>query len=205
MSTSTPRPAGSPPVPRLSPSGSQPPAVPVPPPPYPLAASIDAESPRLLQTSQEVAVPVTMVNSGGEPGIPARSTCSYHWLWLVPRELARRSRTVPYHDGNPPLSAIAPVARGDRVALQGRCSRRLCLVYWLQWDMVEEGVTWFAQVAPRQPRTPRGRLSAAGLDCRAAAALIALAGSERSRRAGAFAVAAFCDVWWCACDSAPSR
>jgi lipoteichoic acid synthase len=26
-------------------------------------------------------------------------------------------------------------------------------LYWLQWDMVEEGVTWFAQVSPRQPRT----------------------------------------------------
>src|SRR5207244_11796504 len=25
-------------------------------------------------------------------------------------------------------------------------------LYWLQWDMVEENVVWFAQVAPRQPR-----------------------------------------------------
>src|SRR6201999_613291 len=26
-------------------------------------------------------------------------------------------------------------------------------LYWLQWDMVEEGATWFGQVAPRQVRT----------------------------------------------------
>jgi hypothetical protein len=26
-------------------------------------------------------------------------------------------------------------------------------LYWLQWDMVEENITWFAQVSPRQPRS----------------------------------------------------
>jgi phosphoglycerol transferase MdoB-like AlkP superfamily enzyme len=40
------------------------------------------------------------------------------------------------------------------VAIQGRLlAPGWPGVYWLQWDMVEEGVTWFAQVSPRQPRT----------------------------------------------------
>ena len=126
----------------------------VPPPPYPLAFSLDAASPRLLEISQEVAVPVTLRNSGGRAWDPARIHLSYHWLWLVPRELAHRSRTVPYQDGIRTNLGDAPVAPDARVALQGRILAPAAPgVYWLQWDMVEEGVTWFAQVTPRQPRT----------------------------------------------------
>jgi lipoteichoic acid synthase len=126
----------------------------VPPPPYLLAFSLDVASPRLLETSQEIAVPATVVNSGGRAWDPARIHLSYHWLWLVPRELAHRSRTVPYHDGIRTDLGGAPVAPGARVALQGRIlAPALPGVYWLQWDMVEEGSTWFAQVSPRQPRT----------------------------------------------------
>jgi phosphoglycerol transferase MdoB-like AlkP superfamily enzyme len=126
----------------------------VPPPPYPLAFSLDAASPRLLETSQEIAVPVTLGNNGGRPWDPARVHLSYHWLWLVPRELAHRSRTVPYQDGIRTDLGDALVAPGARVALQGRILAPAAPgLYWLQWDMVEEGVTWFAQVAPRQPRT----------------------------------------------------
>ena len=126
----------------------------VPPPPYPLACSVSAASPRLLETSEEIAVPVTLGNSGGRAWDPARVHLSYHWLWLVPRELAHRSRTVPYQDGIRTGLGDAPVAPGARIALQGRIlAPAMPGVYWLQWDMVEEGVTWFAQVAPRQPRT----------------------------------------------------
>jgi lipoteichoic acid synthase len=126
---------------------------PVPPPPYPRAFAIDAAAPRLLVTSQEVAVPATVVNAGSGAWDPTRLHLSYHWLWIVPRELARRSRTVPYHDGirTDLGDAVAP---GGRVAVQARILAPAWPgVYWLQWDMVEEGVTWFAQVAPRQPRT----------------------------------------------------
>ena len=121
--------------------------------PYPLAFSIDVASPRLLATSQEVTVPVTLANIGGRVWDPGRIHLSYHWLWLVPREIARRSRTVPYHDGIRTDLGVAPVAPGGRVALRGRIlAPAIPGVYWLQWDMVEEGAVWFAQVAPRQPR-----------------------------------------------------
>jgi lipoteichoic acid synthase len=126
----------------------------VPPPPYPLAFSLTVVSPRLLDMSQEVAVPVTIGNSGGRAWDPVRVHLSYHWLWLVPRELAHRSRTVPYQDGIRTDLGDAPVAPGARLALHARLLAPATPgLYWLQWDMVEEGVTWFAQVAPRQPRT----------------------------------------------------
>src|SRR5471030_543498 len=126
----------------------------VPPPPYPLTFTLDVRSPRLLETSEEVAVPLAVVNSGERAWDPARFHVSYHWLWLVPRELARRSRTVPYHDGIRTDLGDAAVVPGARVALQGRILAPAWPgLYWLQWDMVEEGVGWFAQVAPSQPRT----------------------------------------------------
>jgi phosphoglycerol transferase MdoB-like AlkP superfamily enzyme len=123
------------------------------PPPFHLAFSLDAASPRILVTSQEISVPVAVANIGDRTWDPARVHLSYHWLWLVPRELAHRSRTVPYHDGIRTDLGDAPIAPGARVARQGRILAPAWPgVYWLQWDMVDEGVTWFAQVAPRQPR-----------------------------------------------------
>ena len=98
-------------------------------------------------------MPLTLANSGERAWDSARVHLSYHWLWLVPRELAHRSRTVPYHDGIRTDLGDAPVAPGARIALRGRLLAPATPgLYWLQWDMVEEGVTWFAQVAPRQPR-----------------------------------------------------
>jgi hypothetical protein len=61
---------------------------------------------------------------------------------------------VPYQDGIRTSLGDAPIAPGAHGELQGRIlAPDIPGVYWLQWDMVEEGVTWFAQVAPRQPRT----------------------------------------------------
>ena len=126
----------------------------VPSPPYPFAFSADVRSPRLLETSREITVPLTIANTGSRAWDPAGVHLSYHWLWVVPRELARRSRTVPYHDGIRTDLGARAVAPGERVTLQGRLlPPAFPGVYWLQWDMVDEGVTWFAQVAPRQPRT----------------------------------------------------
>ncbi len=125
----------------------------VPPPPYPLRFAVDVSAPRLLETAQEVAVPLAVVNSGERAWDPARVHLSYHWLWLAPRELAHRSRTSPYHDGIRTDLGTAPVAPGARLTVEGRVlAPSWPGLYWLQWDMVEEGVTWFAQVAPRQPR-----------------------------------------------------
>ena len=98
-------------------------------------------------------MPLTVTNIGTREWDPARVHLSYHWLWLVPREIASRSRwDVPYQNGiRTELGrAVAPAAR---VSVEGRLlAPSVPGVYWLQWDMVEENVAWFAQVAPRQPR-----------------------------------------------------
>ncbi len=126
----------------------------VPPPPYPLAFTAEGRSPRLLDTSRETTIALVVTNTGQRAWDPARVHVSYHWLWLVPRELVRRSRTVPYHDGIRTDLGDHPIAPRAEIALQGRLlPPSIPGLYWLQWDMVEEGVTWFAQVAPRQPRT----------------------------------------------------
>jgi lipoteichoic acid synthase len=172
---------------------------PAPEPPYHLAFSIAAASPRLLETSQEIAVPVALGNTGDRSWDPARVHLSYHWLWLVPRELARRSRTVPYHDGIRTDLGSAPLGPGARVALQGRILAPAWPgVYWLQWDMVDEGVTWFAQVAPRQPRrlvvvVPPVAWAVAPLPL-----LVALWGLFGLRRPAHRTGPAIADVWWCA-------
>ena len=124
----------------------------VPPPPYRLAFALDGRTPRLLQTSQEISIPLAVRNTGSGAWNATRVHLSYHWLWFVPRELAKPSRTVPYHDGI--RSEIGTtVSPGSELGLQGRVlAPSLPGLYWLEWDMVEEGVTWFAQVSPRQTR-----------------------------------------------------
>ena len=125
----------------------------IPPPPYPLAFTVTVSSPRLLEASRETTVPLLVSNAGQRAWDPARIHVSYHWLWLIPRELVHRSRLVPYQDGiRTDLDrAIGP---GASVALEGRLLPPAWPgLYWLQWDMVEEGVGWFAQLSPRQPRS----------------------------------------------------
>ncbi len=165
----------------------------VPPPPYPLAFAINVSSPRLLGTAQEVAVPLTVVNSGDREWDPARVHISYHWLWLVPRELAHRSRTVPYQDGIRTDLGASPIAPGARQAVEGRVLAPAWPgLYWLQWDMVEEGVTWFAQVAPRQPRTLVFVLPPVAWMFAPFPLLLAAWGVFARRRP------AFADIFWCA-------
>jgi lipoteichoic acid synthase len=160
----------------------------------------------VLQTSQEVPVPIAVANTGQRTWDPATVHLSYHWLWVVPRELASRSRTVPFHDGI--RTALgAPVTPGGAATLQARIlAPAMPGLYWLQWDMVEEGTTWFAQVAPRQPRRlvivipPLAAVLAPLPLVLAVVAIVALRRIDRGRRV-APALAAFAatgDVWWCA-------
>ncbi|HEX7139249.1 MAG TPA: LTA synthase family protein [Vicinamibacterales bacterium] len=125
----------------------------VPPPPYALAFGLDGAAPRVLETSREVAIPLTIVNVGQRQWDPATIHLSYHWLWLVPRETVARSRwDVPYHNG---IRTDLPerMPPGSRAAVWGRLLPPSWPgLYWLQWDMVEEGAAWFAQAAPRQSR-----------------------------------------------------
>jgi phosphoglycerol transferase MdoB-like AlkP superfamily enzyme len=114
---------------------------------------LEGSGPRILETSREIAVPLTLTNIGRLAWDPSRVHLSYHWLWIVPRETLSRSRwNMPYHDGI--RSALGQtVAPGGRVAIQGRLlAPEWPGLYWLQWDMVDEGVAWFAQNGSRQPR-----------------------------------------------------
>jgi phosphoglycerol transferase MdoB-like AlkP superfamily enzyme len=163
----------------------------VPPPPYPFAFSIDVKSPRVLETWREITVPLTIVNTGQRAWDPARIHLSYHWLWLVPRELVRRSQTVPYHDGIRSELGDRTIAPGERLTLAGRLlPPAVPGLYWLQWDMVEEGTTWFAQVAPRQPRALVVVLPPVAWMLAPLPLAVALLGIFGVIRAG--------DAWWCA-------
>ncbi|MGE5246473.1 MAG: LTA synthase family protein [Betaproteobacteria bacterium] len=120
--------------------------------PYALDFSLSGASPRLLQTSEQTDVPLVVTNTGLQAWDPGRVHLSYHWLWLVPRELASRSRRLPYQEGIR-SNFDGLIGPGEHVALRGRIlAPTFPGIYWLQWDMVEEGVTWFVQVSPRQPR-----------------------------------------------------
>lgn len=187
----------------------------LPPPPYALSFSIAVSTPTFLEASQGISVPVVVANSGLRAWDPERVHLSYHWLWLVPRELTARSRwDVPYHTGIR-TDLAEPVAPGERRSLGGRVlAPSVPGLYWLQWDMVEEGVTWFSQVAPRHPRTLVVVVPAELMFFRTAIAallapfslVMAVAGLWAIRRARtgaapsatARALAAAPDVLWCA-------
>jgi lipoteichoic acid synthase len=164
-------------------------------PPYELAFDAVVHSPRLLITSDELTVPLTVVNTGQHAWDPASVHVSYHWLWPIPRELLRRSRTVPYHDGIRTELGDRAVPPGASVALQGRLlAPDVPGLYWLQWDMVEEGVTWFAQVSPRQRRSLVIVLPPTAWLLAPLPLAVATAGAFAP--AGAFV--AIADVVWCA-------
>src|ERR1051326_11637 len=123
-------------------------------PPYPLAFTLQGHTPRLLESSAETAVPVFLTNTGLRAWPSSSVHLSYHWLWIVARETPSRSGwDVPYQNGIR-TELERTVAPGEGVAVAGRVlAPDVPGLYWLQWDMVDEGVAWFAQVAPRQPRT----------------------------------------------------
>jgi phosphoglycerol transferase MdoB-like AlkP superfamily enzyme len=161
-------------------------------------------SPRLLVAAEETTVPLAVMNSGTRAWDPARVHLSYHWLWLVPREAASRSRNVPYQDG---IRTEFPVIirPGTRLDISGRLlAPSFPGVYWLQWDMVEEGVTWFSQVSPRQERTlvfvlpPLSAIVAVLPLLIAIAGIYAIGRIERRREAGEWVIelAMAADALW---------
>ena len=125
-----------------------------PPPPYRLNFSLSGASPRILVSGNETLVDLAVANTGERAWDPARIHISYHWLWLLPRESASRARwNFPYQEGIR-TELAAPVPPGASARVRGRLLAPSAPgLYWLQWDMVEEGGVWFAQAAPRQPRT----------------------------------------------------
>ena len=174
------------------------------PPSYALAFDLAGRTPRVLHAWGQTTVPVVIANTGTRAWNAERIHVSYHWLWLIPRELAKRSRwSLPYHEGIRTWLG-GDVQPGTQVAADGRLvAPRWPGLYWLQWDMVEEGVTWFAQVSPRQPRqlvivlpTLAGLVTPLPL-LAALAALGALMRTRPSpRRPSPFAAVG--DVGWCA-------
>jgi phosphoglycerol transferase MdoB-like AlkP superfamily enzyme len=168
-----------------------------PPPPYSLAFELQGASPRVLETGREISIPVTIVNTGRRDWDPTRIHLSYHWLWFIPRETPTRSRwDVPYHNGIR-TDIPGPSAPGSRAALQGRLLPPSWPgLYWLQWDMVEEGVAWFAQDSPRQSRTLVLVLPPVAWIAAPIPLLVALLGFRAARRPDdGFGDAA--DIAWC--------
>ena len=174
-------------------------------PPYQRAFVVDGRAPRVLETTQEVAVPLTLTNTGERAWDPARVHVSYHWLWFIPRELVRRSRTLPYHEGirTDLAGVVSPAAR---IVVPGRVlAPDVPGLYWLQWDMVEEGVTWFAQVSPRPARqlvivlpTPAGFFAPLPLVLAIVGAILVGPSARRQLSPRLAAVARTADVSWCA-------
>jgi len=156
----------------------------------------------VLEASEEVAIPLTVVNTGLRAWDPSRVHVSYHWVWFVPREAVKRSRwDLPYHAGiRTELNERGePIAPGARLALQGRIlAPRIPGLYWLQWDMVEEDAVWFAQVAPRQPRTLVIVIPTLAWLFGPLPLFVALAGYLALRHRPAPRVAGIADVLWCA-------
>jgi lipoteichoic acid synthase len=124
----------------------------VPPPPYSFAFTLTGPTPRVLRAGEETTFPLRVANAGERPWDPGHIHLSYHWLWIIPRELAKRSRTVPYQDGiRTELRGVVTPGAGEAIAARLLAPSYPGL-YWLQWDMVEENVAWFAQRGPGQPR-----------------------------------------------------
>jgi lipoteichoic acid synthase len=174
-------------------------------PPFERAFALQVHSPRILRAGEEVVVPLAITNTGTGNWNPQRVHVSYHWLWVVPREFVRRSRTVPYQEGIR-TDIEREITPGGSDNVDGRLlAPSWPGVYWLQWDMVEEGVVWFAQVSPRQARTlvvvlPTPFALFAPLPLLVALfGLYAVHAIERRRDyvdPGLFRFAVISDLWW---------
>ncbi len=118
-----------------------------------VATELSAETPYLFGLGDETYVRVTLRNDGMETWDPdLEFNLSYRWLrgW--------KSRTAtPLDIEGARTSLPHPVAPGESVTIEARLERPDSAgPHFLQWDMVHEGVTWFADRAYAPP--PRHRV-----------------------------------------------
>jgi hypothetical protein len=103
-------------------------------------ASIDAPAHLTLQAGSEIAVPVSLTNTGSsswDPHALNRFRFSYHWL------LPDEDRVVSWEGARTDFPAVVPA--GSRVDLQARVvAPRQPGQYRLLWDIEQEHQLWFS-------------------------------------------------------------
>lgn len=102
---------------------------------------IDQTVPRLLTASSLRTTTVVLRNDGTLDWSRDQPIhLAYHWIHPDPEKARQEGERSPLPRG---------VARGERVAVEAQLlAPPRPGVYRLQWDMVEEGVTWFSQRDP---------------------------------------------------------
>lgn len=118
-----------------------------------VASEIASETPYLFGLRDETYVRVTLRNDGMETWDPELEfNLSYRWFrgW--------KSRTAtPLDTEGVRTSLPHVVAPGETVTIEARLERpEIAGPYFLQWDIVHEGVTWFSDRAYAPP--PRHRV-----------------------------------------------
>ena len=143
---------------------------------------LEQDLPRFVTASASKSAKLVVRNDGTETWSAGRPIhLSYHWIHADPRK-AR-------YDGERSVLSRS-IAHGESVAVLAQVvAPRQPGVYRLQWDMVEEGVTWFSERDPSlEPATlvvvgPQvTRAAAATLVALLALALAAVAARASARR-----------------------
>ncbi len=178
---------------------------PTPPPAVPVTVQVGyafsvvgGSRPLWLRPGGEVTRSLVVRNDGSVPWPGGRSfALSYHWF--------RRDGTLVEWDGarttiERPLEPGATEAVEARVHAPDRPG-----LYRLQWDLVEENVTWFSARDPSpEPKrlvivlAPLGSLPAGLVICALVAGAVALIVLRRGRPAWVLDWVAVADVVWCA-------
>ncbi len=107
---------------------------------------LDADSAHILPVGRQTRLNMTIRNDGREAWVPDHGFhLSYHWLsiWGAPKVRAGIWTSI-----------VEVVPPGGKTTLDARLRMPDKLgFYRLQWDMVQEQVTWFSQVDPQPPPT----------------------------------------------------
>ncbi len=163
---------------------------------------VSEHTPRMLVAGRVASVRVQLRNDGTRAwDLRPRVSLSYHWVTLTGTRLSGEG------DRSPITRVVNP---GETIALDAQVTGAPGGgIYRLEWDMVEEGVTWFSEHDPVPPPRPTVLVipSAASLvgdlsfPLPAALAVFCLAWIwlTRARHADSrvFPVLAALDVVWC--------